>query len=132
MKRYLMNQDHWTASQLKGKSFDEIVKLHRYAHKKVDDFIPMHSAEESRRFKRGGLHLESKSSKKQKTNIADQEKQDSSEEQMQHMMQIVPYDDMNAEALQAKYPIIDWEIYTDEFGKYWEIIRCGNRSEVYK
>jgi hypothetical protein len=48
------------------------------------------------------------------------------------MMQIVPYDGMNAEAIQAKYPIIDWEIYTDEFGKCWKIIRCENRSEVYK
>ena len=118
MKKFLMNQDHWTASRLKGKSYEEIVNLHRIARRKVDDFIPMHSAEESRRFKRGGLHLESKSSKKQKTYVTYQEKQDLSEEQLQHMMQIVPYDGMNAEALQAKYPIIDWEIYTDEFGKY--------------
>jgi hypothetical protein len=66
MKRYLINQDHWTASQLKGKSFEEILKLHRYAQWKINKFIPMHLEEESTRFKRGGSHLESNSSKKQK------------------------------------------------------------------
>ncbi|GJR52492.1 hypothetical protein Tco_1403013 [Tanacetum coccineum] len=30
---------------------------------------------------------------------------------------------MNVEALQTKYPIIDWEIYTEGARKYWKIIR---------
>ncbi|GJR52771.1 hypothetical protein Tco_1403292 [Tanacetum coccineum] len=38
---------------------------------------------------------------------------------------------MNVEALQTKYPIIDWEIYTEGTKKYSKIIRVGNHTEVY-
>ncbi|GJX91129.1 hypothetical protein Tco_0344455 [Tanacetum coccineum] len=31
-----------------------------------------------------------------------------------------------------KYPIIDWEIYTEGARKYWKIIRVGNHTEVYQ
>ncbi|GJW39660.1 putative ribonuclease H-like domain-containing protein [Tanacetum coccineum] len=39
---------------------------------------------------------------------------------------------INVEALQTKYPIIDWEIYTEGARKYWKIIRVGNHTEVYQ
>ncbi|GJX62278.1 hypothetical protein Tco_0295178 [Tanacetum coccineum] len=39
---------------------------------------------------------------------------------------------MNVEALQTKYPIIDWEIYTEGTRKYWKIIRVGNHTERKK
>ncbi|GJX24579.1 hypothetical protein Tco_0230875 [Tanacetum coccineum] len=47
------------------------------------------------------------------------------------MMIIVPEQGMNVEALQTKYPIIDWEIYTEGTRKYWKIIRVGNHTEVH-
>ena len=97
----------------------------------------MDSEEEIRRVKRSGLSLESNSSKKQKADVAKQEKtiekeKELTEEQLQHMMSIVPYEGMNVEALQDKHQIIYWEIYSDDSGKYWKIIRFGNLSEVYK
>ncbi|GJX34694.1 hypothetical protein Tco_0246251 [Tanacetum coccineum] len=39
---------------------------------------------------------------------------------------------MNVEALQTKYPIIDWEVYTEDSRMYWKIIRVGNHTEVYQ
>ncbi|GKE10930.1 hypothetical protein Tco_1414481 [Tanacetum coccineum] len=39
---------------------------------------------------------------------------------------------MNVEALQTKYPIIDWEIYIEGTRKYWKIMRVGNHTEVYQ
>ncbi|GKB53134.1 hypothetical protein Tco_0903887 [Tanacetum coccineum] len=45
------------------------------------------------------------------------------------MMIIVPEQGMNVEALQTKYPIIDWEIYTEGTRKYWKIIGDGNHTE---
>ncbi|GJT28012.1 putative reverse transcriptase domain, reverse transcriptase zinc-binding domain protein [Tanacetum coccineum] len=36
---------------------------------------------------------------------------------------------MNVEALQTKYPIIDWKIYTEGARKYWKIIRVGNHTK---
>ncbi|GJW26615.1 hypothetical protein Tco_0040426 [Tanacetum coccineum] len=47
------------------------------------------------------------------------------------MMIIVLEQAMNVETLQTKYPIIDWEIYTEGTRKYWKIIRVGNHTEVY-
>ncbi|GJU77483.1 ribonuclease H-like domain-containing protein [Tanacetum coccineum] len=51
---------------------------------------------------------------------------------IQQMMIIVPEQEINVEALQTKYPIIDWEIYTERARKYWKIIRVGNHTEVYQ
>ncbi|GJZ26020.1 hypothetical protein Tco_0570273 [Tanacetum coccineum] len=48
------------------------------------------------------------------------------------MMIIVLEKGMNVEALQTKYPIIDWEIYTEGTRKYWKIIRVGNHTKVYQ
>nr|GEY00611.1 hypothetical protein [Tanacetum cinerariifolium] len=42
---------------------------------------------------------------------------------------IVPEQGMNVEALQTKYPIIDWEIYTKDTRKYWKIIKVENHTE---
>ncbi|GKB14297.1 hypothetical protein Tco_0848220 [Tanacetum coccineum] len=39
---------------------------------------------------------------------------------------------MNVEALQTKYPIIDWEIYNEGTRKYWKIIRVRNHTEVHQ
>ncbi|GJZ39627.1 hypothetical protein Tco_0586190 [Tanacetum coccineum] len=45
------------------------------------------------------------------------------------MMIIVLEQGMNVEALQTKYPIIDWEIYTEGSRNYWKIIRVGNHTK---
>ncbi|GKC42839.1 hypothetical protein Tco_1060561 [Tanacetum coccineum] len=36
---------------------------------------------------------------------------------------------MHVEALQTKYPIIDWEVYSEDTMKFWKIIRVGNHTE---
>nr|GEW88918.1 hypothetical protein [Tanacetum cinerariifolium] len=55
-----------------------------------------------------------------------------SQEELQQLMIIVPEQGMNVKALQTKYLIIDWEIYTKDTRKYWKIIRVGNHIEVYQ
>ncbi|GJS52467.1 hypothetical protein Tco_0625829 [Tanacetum coccineum] len=47
-------------------------------------------------------------------------------------MIIVLEEGMNVEALQTKYPIIDWEVYTEDSRMYWKIIKVGNHTEVYQ
>ncbi|GJT91146.1 hypothetical protein Tco_1079991 [Tanacetum coccineum] len=61
----------------------------------------------------------------------DKEADELSQEDLQQMMIIVPEKGMNVEALQTKYPIIDWEIYTAGTRTYWKIIRVGNNTEVH-
>ncbi|GJS77970.1 hypothetical protein Tco_0727851 [Tanacetum coccineum] len=48
------------------------------------------------------------------------------------MMMVVPVEEVYVEALQVKYPIIDWEIYSEDTRRYWRIIRVGNHTEVYQ
>ncbi|GJU95412.1 hypothetical protein Tco_1320168 [Tanacetum coccineum] len=60
----------------------------------------------------------------------DKESDELSQEQLQQLMIIVPEEGMNVEALQTKYPIIDWEVYTEDSRMYWKIIRVGNHTEV--
>ncbi|GJY09846.1 hypothetical protein Tco_0378031 [Tanacetum coccineum] len=50
-----------------------------------------------------------------------------SQEQLQQLMIIVPEEGMNVEALQTKYPIIDWEVYSedtikDDLVKLWSLV----------
>nr|GEW92589.1 hypothetical protein [Tanacetum cinerariifolium] len=54
------------------------------------------------------------------------------EEDVQNMLEIVPLLEFRVEALQVKYPIIDWEIHTEGLRKYWKIIRVGGITEAYQ
>ncbi|GJU82834.1 hypothetical protein Tco_1285199 [Tanacetum coccineum] len=68
-----------------------------------------------------GMIHDQESSKRQKTSKSSElaeelrvkEADELSQEELQQMMIIVPEQGMNVEALQTKYPIIDWEIYTE-------------------
>nr|GEV22029.1 hypothetical protein [Tanacetum cinerariifolium] len=54
------------------------------------------------------------------------------EEDVQNMLEIVPVPEFKVEALQVKYPIIDWEIYAEGSRLYWKIIRVGGITEAYQ
>ncbi|GJU90307.1 hypothetical protein Tco_1302730 [Tanacetum coccineum] len=68
------------------------------------------------------IELDHEGSKKQKTNEAsgsvqeqpEEEEKEFSQEDLQQMMMVVPVEEVYVEALQVKYPIIDWEVYTEE------------------
>nr|GEV22760.1 hypothetical protein [Tanacetum cinerariifolium] len=54
------------------------------------------------------------------------------EEDVQNMLEIIPVSEFKVEALQVKYPIIDWEIHTEGSRTYWKIIRVGGITEAYQ
>ncbi|GJX50514.1 hypothetical protein Tco_0277359 [Tanacetum coccineum] len=133
--------------QLKGYSFDEIKNLFETTIRSIHTFVPMESESErvipklaAGSSKRDAKELAQESSKRQKTGESsvpaeepkDKEEEELSQERIQQMMIIVSEQGMNVEALQTKYPIIDWEIYTEGDRKYWKIIRVGNHTKVYK
>nr|GEX80600.1 hypothetical protein [Tanacetum cinerariifolium] len=94
--------------------------------KKLEDFVPMSSKEESKRVKRQGLKIDQGSSKRMKTS------EDVSEEDLKGMMQLVPLEEVYVKALQVKHPIIDWEIHSEGKREYWKIIRLGGHTAVYQ
>nr|GEW59615.1 hypothetical protein [Tanacetum cinerariifolium] len=55
-----------------------------------------------------------------------------SEEDVKNMLEIVLVSEFKVEALQVKYPIIDWEIYSEGSRSYWRIIRVGGITEAYQ
>ncbi|GJU45502.1 hypothetical protein Tco_1202768 [Tanacetum coccineum] len=54
-----------------------------------------------------------------------------SEQELKKLLVTVLVEEVYIEALQVKYPIIDWEVFTKE-SSYWRIIRVGNHTEVYQ
>ncbi|GJR12821.1 hypothetical protein Tco_0493175 [Tanacetum coccineum] len=48
------------------------------------------------------------------------------------MMMVVPLEEVYVEALHVKYPIVNWEIYSEDTRRYWRIIRIGNHTEAYQ
>ncbi|GJX82320.1 hypothetical protein Tco_0331801 [Tanacetum coccineum] len=144
---YLKNIAGYTLQQFRGYSFDKIKTLFETTMRKLNTFVPIES-EVDRAIpelavgssKRGTEEeLDQESSKRQKTDESselaeepkDKEADELSQEELQYMMIVVLEQGMNVEALQIKYPIINWEIYTEGTRKYWKIIRVGNHTEVH-
>ncbi|GJY44342.1 retrovirus-related pol polyprotein from transposon TNT 1-94 [Tanacetum coccineum] len=61
-----------------------------------------------------------------------EEQKELSKEDLKEMLEIVPVEESKAEALQVKYPIVDWEVHVEGSRKYWKIIRVGNITEAYQ
>ncbi|GJR59953.1 hypothetical protein Tco_1502115 [Tanacetum coccineum] len=135
--------ESYILQQLRGYSFDEIKDIFETT---MSTFVPMGTeirrgvpelvvdssqaavtkSTEVRGTKRvAEEELGQQSSKKQKSD-------ELSQEELQQLMIIVPEEGMNIEALQTKYPIIDWEVYTEDSRMYWKIIWVGNHTEVYQ
>ncbi|GJS19396.1 hypothetical protein Tco_0448028 [Tanacetum coccineum] len=112
-----------TLQQLRGYSFDEIKVLYEATVKRVNTFTPMESDDIVPKVVAGSSkksseeELGEESSKRQKIGEGselteeskDKKSDELSQEQLQQLIIIVPEEGMNVEALQTKYPIIDWE-----------------------
>nr|GEV20846.1 hypothetical protein [Tanacetum cinerariifolium] len=118
----LRSHSRWKTKHFRGMTLEEIIEKFNPVWKQIEDFVPMASKEEAKRFKRKGLRLEQGSAKKMKTS------EDVSEEYLKEMMQLVHVEEVYVEALQVKHPIIDREIHTEGKRDYWKIIRQGGHT----
>nr|GEZ33350.1 hypothetical protein [Tanacetum cinerariifolium] len=96
--------------------------------KQIEDFKPIGSKEENERFKRKGLRLEHVSEKKLKTSEEVLEKVKATKEvpkdKVKEMMQLVPVEEIFVEALQVKYPIIDWKhLDREDLNQLWALVK---------
>ncbi|GKC47539.1 hypothetical protein Tco_1065261, partial [Tanacetum coccineum] len=142
MCNYIKHMGSHTLQQLKKLSFDEVKELFETTMKRVNTFTPIESDDTVPNVVAGSSkiyveqELNQESSKRQKIGEslkpAEELKDELSQEQLQQLMIIVPEEGMNVEALQTKYPIINWEVYTEDSRKYWKIIRVDNHTEVYQ
>ncbi|GJS76553.1 hypothetical protein Tco_0726434 [Tanacetum coccineum] len=139
----MLHMGSHTLQQLRGYSFDEIKTLFETTIRRVNTFVPMESEVDravpklaAGSSKRDAEELDQESSKRQKTSESSElaeeprvkEANELSQEEIQQMMIIVPELGTNVEALQTKYPIIDWEIYTegtrkDDLVMLWSLVK---------
>ncbi|GJX80068.1 hypothetical protein Tco_0328217 [Tanacetum coccineum] len=103
-----------------------IKELFETTIKRVKDFVPMESDRLVPKISTGSskrtaeTELDHEGSKRQKTNEEQsaEEEKELSEEELQKLMMIVPVEEIYVEALQVKYLIIDWEVYSKDTRKY--------------
>ncbi|GJY87865.1 hypothetical protein Tco_0502493 [Tanacetum coccineum] len=123
MSNYIKNQEGgYSIKQLKSLSFEQVKEIFETTMRRVQSFVPMGSELEVQRLKRASQEVLEEYVKRQKTReasglgeeqLADKEKK-LSEEELQKLLVIVPVEEVYVEALQVKYPIIHWEIYSED------------------
>ncbi|GJT77358.1 hypothetical protein Tco_1044083 [Tanacetum coccineum] len=137
MCNYINNIGSHTLQQLKKLSFNEIKELFETTMKRVKDFIPMESDRLVPKISTGSskitaeTKLEHEGSKRQKTNEEQsvEEEKELSKEELQKLMMIVPVEEVYIEALQVKYPIIDWEKFNrDNLDMLWSLVKERSSS----
>ncbi|GJW70298.1 hypothetical protein Tco_0127215 [Tanacetum coccineum] len=136
---YLKNIGRSTYNQLKNKSFEEIQKLYEKEQKWIKEFIPMDSEEGGKKAasskKRPRVETDKENVKRQKIGEASgsgeeqsTEKEKELSEELQNLLVVVPVEEVYVEALQVKYPTIDWEVYSkdtrrDDLVKLWDLVK---------
>ncbi|GJS47929.1 hypothetical protein Tco_0598050 [Tanacetum coccineum] len=99
----------------KGMSYDDIRPIFEKVWDQIHSFVPMDSEEEVPRLKTAVKML--------KQNLL-------KDEELKRFQ--IQDEEMNVEALQTKYPIIEWEVYSDDTMQFWKIIKVGNHTEIYQ
>ncbi|GKB23256.1 hypothetical protein Tco_0862657 [Tanacetum coccineum] len=121
MSTYIKNQEgDYTLKQLKALLFEEVKEIFEATMRKVQSFVPMDSELEVQRLKRAGQDVVEEPAKRQRTREASGSVQEQTVEEVY------------VEALQVKYPIIDWEIHSEDSRKYLKIIRVRGHTEAYQ
>ncbi|GKD50296.1 hypothetical protein Tco_1279272 [Tanacetum coccineum] len=140
---YLKNQGGYKMKDFKGMSYDDIRPIFEKVWDQINSFVPMDSElEVQRKLKRAGQDVKAEPAKRQRTGEVSESVQEQtdkepkteelSQEQLHQMIITVPKERIHVEAPQTKYPIIDWEIYSEDTMKFWKIIRVGDHTKVYQ
>ncbi|GJV63630.1 hypothetical protein Tco_1474458 [Tanacetum coccineum] len=121
MMNYIKHMGIHTLQQLKRYSFDELKELFETTMKNVNTFVPMETEDRGR-----ASELAVGSSQATITNSAEVgSSKRGAEVGLDHE---VPVEEVYVEALQVKYPIIDWEVYSedtrrDDLVKLWDLVK---------
>ncbi|GJR11154.1 putative ribonuclease H-like domain-containing protein [Tanacetum coccineum] len=112
MINYIKHMGSHTLQKLKRYSFDELKELFETTMKNVNTFVPMETKDRGR-----ASELAAGRSVQEQP---EEEEKDLSQEDLQQMMMVVPVEKVYVEALQVKYPIIDWE---DDLVMLWNLVK---------
>nr|GEV40573.1 hypothetical protein [Tanacetum cinerariifolium] len=105
---YLKNMAGYKIAHFKGMTYDQVRPIFEREYNKDQTFLKTDRDEEPAK------------------------KREISKEDVQNMLQIVLVAEFKVEALQVKYPLIDWEIYSEGSRTYWKTIRVGGITQAYQ
>nr|GFA03635.1 hypothetical protein [Tanacetum cinerariifolium] len=140
---YLKNMAGYKIAYFKGMTYDQVRPILEREYNKVQTFLKPNRDEEPTKkrvaketllqesFKKLRAEVEVSGSHSTQDTPTDDPKE-MSEEDIQNMLQIVLVAEFKVEALQVKYPIIDWEIHSKRSRSDWKIIRVGGITEAYQ
>ncbi|GJW77813.1 uncharacterized mitochondrial protein-like protein [Tanacetum coccineum] len=130
MYTYLKNMEGKKLKDLKNKSFDSIQKMFDRAITRVNTFVDFRTDLVEGSSKRAGSELEQESIKKQKV------EDDKETTELKKLMEIILDEEelaIDAIPLAVKSPrIVDWKIYKEGKKSYYQIIRAGGKSQMYR
>nr|GEW67397.1 retrovirus-related Pol polyprotein from transposon TNT 1-94 [Tanacetum cinerariifolium] len=127
----------------KGMNYDKVRPIFERECKKVQTlFKPDKDVEEPKKNRVADETLLQESFKKLKVaevsgsestqEIPSNDPKEMTKADAQNILEIVPEPEFKVEALQVKYPIIDWEIHTEGSRTYWKIIRVRGITKAYQ
>nr|GEV32682.1 putative ribonuclease H-like domain-containing protein [Tanacetum cinerariifolium] len=140
---YLKNMAGYKMKHFRGMTYDKVRPIFKREYKKVQTFFkPDKDIEEPKKKRVTEETLLQESFKKLKAvkvlgsestqETPSNDPKEMSEEDVQNILEIIPMSEFKVEALQVKYPIIDWEIHNKGLRTYWKTIRVGGITEAYQ
>nr|GEV97061.1 hypothetical protein [Tanacetum cinerariifolium] len=140
---YLKNMAGYKMTHFRGMTYDQVRPIFKREHNKVQTFLKPDRDEEPTKkrvaeetllqesFKKLRAEVEASGFESTQDTPTDNPKE-MSKEDVKNMLQIVPVSEFKVEALQVKYPLIDWEIHYEGSRSYWKIIRVGEITQAYQ
>nr|GEY06601.1 hypothetical protein [Tanacetum cinerariifolium] len=143
---YLKNMVGYKMEHFRGMTYDKVRPIFKREYKKLQTlFKPDKDVEEPKKKRVADETLLQESFKKLKVikasrsestqEIPSNDPKEMSKEDVQNMLEIVPVSKFKVEALQVKYPIIDWEIHSEGFNRedlvaLWNLVKEKFSSAV--
>nr|GEZ62881.1 hypothetical protein [Tanacetum cinerariifolium]GEZ71349.1 hypothetical protein [Tanacetum cinerariifolium] len=140
---YLKNMAGYKMEHFRGMTYEKVRPIFEREYNKVQTlFKPNKDVEEPQKKRVAEETLLYESFKKLKAvkvsgseftqDTLTNDPKEMSEEDVKNMLEIVPLSEFKVEALQVKYPLINWEIHSEGSRSYLKIIRVGGITEAYQ
>nr|GEZ83402.1 hypothetical protein [Tanacetum cinerariifolium] len=140
---YLKNMTGFKITHFKGMTYDQVKPIFEKEYKKVQIFFKPDRDEEPTKKRVAEETLLQESFKKLRAKVEvlgsysiqdtpTDDPKEMSKEYVKNMLQIVLVAEFKIKALQVKYPLIDWEIYSERSRTYYKIIRVGGITQAYQ
>nr|GEW60523.1 hypothetical protein [Tanacetum cinerariifolium] len=111
---YMKNMAGYKIAHFKGMTYDQVRHIFEREYNKVQTFLKPDRDEEPTKKRVSKKTLLQESFKKLRAEVE------------------VSVFEFKVEALQVKYPLIDWEIYSEGSRTYWKIIKVGGIIQAYR